>query len=732
MSRVFADAVGRARRILDSNWTGRFTKPAPTLYPHQWSWDSGFAAIGRAHWSPVRAMREIGALLEGQWANGLVPQIVFDPSALGHYFPEPDFWQTEGTGLAPPRVPTSGITMPPVVTVAAEWILRHARHRDVRGFLRRIYPRLLAFHAYLHRERDPDGRGLAYLRHPWESGMDNSPTWDEPLSRIRVEPGKLPPYGRRDLGHGVDPSMRPSDADYDRYVLLVDLFRRARYDEAAIRAECPFLVEDPLFNAVLARADESLARLAEAVGEDPALPREWAEATARAIRTRLWHADHAIFDAFDRVAGRPIEVDTAAGFVPLWAGAADRQQAEALYRHLDSAAFCALHQGNCYTVPNYDTGRDGFDRARYWRGPVWINVNWMIAEGLARYGFTQKADNLRKDLLQLPIRFGFREYYDSFDGTGYGSDRFTWTAALFLDLVHRFYQPAPRRPLASRWGAGSVRPLVLNAPAPGRPPPAPPGLSGRLLETLGDLRDRFFDTARGVVDYEGISASPEYGAYRALTRSLDSFDPAALAARTERLAFWINLYNALVIDGIVARRIRGSVREVPEFFSHTGYRIGGRFYSADDIEHGVLRGNQRPWRRARRPFGRGDPRRAFAISPLDPRIHFALVCGSRSCAPVRFYDPGRIDAQLDEAARGFVNSSEVLVLPERGRILLSEIFRWYARDFGGRPGIVGFLLRYLTAHDAVAFLRTRGHRAPLGYIDYDWNLNRGMPRGPAG
>ena len=90
MSKIFADYVERAKGILDDNWTGSSTKPSRLLYPHQWNWDSGFIAIGRSHYDTPRAIAEIETLFEAQWSNGMLPQIVFNPQELGHYFPEPD------------------------------------------------------------------------------------------------------------------------------------------------------------------------------------------------------------------------------------------------------------------------------------------------------------------------------------------------------------------------------------------------------------------------------------------------------------------------------------------------------------------------------------------------------------------------------------------------------------------------------------------------------------------
>jgi len=725
MSRIFADYVEKARHILDENWTGSSTKPAPSLYPHQWNWDSGFVAIGRSHYDTSHAIQEIETLFDAQWSNGMLPQIVFNPEELGHYFPEPDFWQTDRSPHHPSGKLTSGITMPPVHAIAVEKIYQRAPRRNrVLSFLEKIYPKLVALHEYLYRDRDPHDEGLVYVRHPWESGIDNSPTWDSLLKRIVVDKESLPPYKRRDLEHVSDSSMRPSDDDYDRYVYLIDLFHRCDYNEGRIREICPFLVQDPLFNSILCRADESLARIAEIIGTSPVTARDWAQKTSQAIQKKLWHEKHSMFDAYDLVQGALIEVDTAAGFMPLYAGAATPEQAEQLYQHLNSCSFCSLHQGNCFTIPNYDTQKEGFDRSNYWRGPVWININWMLAQGLRRYGYTLKADSLQKDLLQLPIRFGFHEYFDSFEGTGYGSDNFSWTAALFIDLVYEFYEGEQEKGRMTGYVKSLFsEDLILNN---GNDTIGidPDNIAGELMRSIRGLRNQFYDTERGIVDYEHLKNSSEFRTYRILTNGLRKFNPSCLTGRKEKLAFWINLYNSIVVDAIVTLGIKQSVREIPEFFRKVRYAIGPYLFSADDIEHGILRGNLRPWFYPFKPFGVRDPRRDLIITPVDPRIHFSLVCGSRSCAPINYYDQASINNQLDEASESFINSSEVIVLPEAEKVLISDIFRWYSEDFGRRRGILDFIFDYLSDEKDRRFIRTHSGTLQIEYLQYDWNLNR--------
>ena len=130
------------------------------------------------------------------------------------------------------------------------------------------------------------------------------------------------------------------------------------------------------------------------------------------------------------------------------------------------------------------------------------------------------------------------------------------------------------------------------------------------------------------------------------------------------------------------------------------------------------------WFHLVRQFSPRDPRKAWIVKPPDPLIHFALVCGSRSCAPIDYYDPTTIYDQFEAAARSFVNSSEVVVLPEEGKILLSEIFRWYESDFGGKRGVLDFLCDYLADDRALRAISNKAEAFRFEYIYYDWNLNR--------
>ncbi len=714
--------IRKAKSVLDENWTGSYTIPAHRLYPHQWNWDSGFIAIGYSHYNTTRAIKELTSLFKAQWTNGMLPQIVFNEKSLGSYFPEPDFWQAEQSPNAPDGILTSGITMPPIHAIAALMIYENAeRPHDVLPFLEWIYPRLLALHEYFYKERDPEGIGLVYIRHPWESGMDNSPMWDKVFENIDLSSVKMPSYQRKDLSHGVKAEMRPRDEDYARFVYLVDLFRQHRYDEEAIRRECLFLIYGPLFNSILCASNEALIKIGDILKQPYKKAEEWYKITSRAISEKLYHEEHGMFDFFDIVQGRLLAVDTAAGFMPLFCGAASSEQTLKLYEYLNSKSFCALHQGSCFTIPNYDTQKEGFDSVNYWRGPVWININWMLMHGLRRYGFHQKADSVAKDILQLPIRFDFHEYYDSFYGRGYGSKNFSWTAALFIDTAYENYEKTGKGSLKGRIKNILWKDSILNNEKIAADIPFEK-LSQEMLSMIREIKGKYY-TDRGTVDYDAISKSREYKEYRKLTARLRDYDLGFLKDEDETMAFWINLYNTIVVDGILALDIKSSVREVMGFFSRIKYIIGGYKFSPDDIEHGILRANARPPLGLFSQFSPFDARRRYTLKNVDPRIHFALVCGSRSCAPIKFYTPEGINEELELATLNFINSSEVIVIPEEKKIVMSMIFKWYEKDFNRRMGMLNFIERYLVDDDKKEFIRREKNNIVIDYLYYDWNIN---------
>ncbi|MFJ8631259.1 MGH1-like glycoside hydrolase domain-containing protein [Streptomyces sp. NPDC093568] len=421
-----------AARVLEDNWTGSSTVPSRSLYPHQWSWDSAFIAIGLRHLSPLRAQTELETLFGAQWGDGRVPHIVFNPFVpLDAYFPSPDFWRSSTAGRAagaPRTVQTSGIVQPPVHALAA-WLVHRADPglSRARGFLTRMYPRLAAWHRYLLHRRDLGGAGLASVVHPWEQGMDNSPCWDAPLSRVTPAPARS--FRRADLDHGA-PEDRPTDLDYGRYVRLAADYRDGRYADGA----GDFAVEDPAFNALLIASEHALAAIAGELGATGTARHARAERLTAALIERLWDPAKEMFFCHDVRTGEPIPERSVAGLIPLLLPTLPRDLVTALVRTAHGPHFGL--GTTTRLAPSYDLLGEAFDPHRYWRGPAWFNTNWLLERGLRTHGELERADALREAVLELAAGSGFAEYVDPYTGEACGATGFGWTAALALDLLH--------------------------------------------------------------------------------------------------------------------------------------------------------------------------------------------------------------------------------------------------------------------------------------------------------
>ncbi len=427
-----AELAGKAKAVLEANWLGHATSPSRRLYPHQWSWDAACIAMGYASWNQERAETELRSLFSGQWRDGLLPHIVFTDGA--RYFPGPEFWQTERSPDAPESPRTSGIVQPPLHATAALQVYRLAIDRArAAGFLEELLPKLAAWHAYLYRERAQTDGGLVEIWHPWESGMDNSPLWDSALARLSFDAKLLPEYERVDVDV-AEATERPSDGEYDRYVYLVSVFRDLAYDPSRIKHVAPFALQPVLFNSLLVRSNRDLAEIARIVGADPEPFESWAESTASALDETLWDEEHAMYVDYDVEAGERVAARTAAGLAPLYAGVPTRARAE---RMIELLADSRVSMGaRSWAITSLAPSDPRFQAARYWRGPVWPILNWVLQRGLDRYGYPTLAAEVRRAVVDLARSAGFWEHYCPETGRGQGGEQFAWTAALVLDLLH--------------------------------------------------------------------------------------------------------------------------------------------------------------------------------------------------------------------------------------------------------------------------------------------------------
>jgi hypothetical protein len=434
-----AELTARAAYALRSNSAGAMTRAAPDLYPHQWSWDAAFVSVGIAHLDPRRACAELDHLFSGQWRTGMLPHIVFDPDEHS-YFPGPDRWGCDVSEDAPAAPRTSGICQPPVHALAVERIVAIADRQGpamsahVRAWLPGAYRRLLAWHRYLARERDPLGAGLITVYHGWEGGMDNSPRWDGPYSQV-VVPEELPPYQRRDTRIVTDTSQRPTMLEYDRYLTGVEELKAAGYDDRRIRATSSFLTTDVFMSAVFAAAADALARIARVLGAD-----EVDELEEHAARFRA-----GVAGSVDRTLGlaldtdlrtsEPLRVETVAGFAPLLCGGLDGEAERAMVALLQSERWTGHPALRHAVLPTTSPASPQFRPRAYWRGPSWPVINWLFVWMLERRDRVDVAGPLRRASLAQLAEGSLAEYYEPCTGEPLGSAAQSWTAAAALDLL---------------------------------------------------------------------------------------------------------------------------------------------------------------------------------------------------------------------------------------------------------------------------------------------------------
>lgn len=409
--------------ILQKNDRGGYTVPTDGLYPFQWNWDAAITALGWATFDRKRAWEEIDYLLKGQWKNGMVPHILFHQPS-DSYFPNADVWNVSDAVRG--EVRSTSISQPPVLASVVKRLLEQkpddAQERQrVAAYL----PKLLAYHLWWYRDRDPENTGLVVSYHPWESGMDNSPAWDEALAAV---PPVTWAYQRRDTQH-VDSSERPKQAEYDRYLYLVDFFIKQDFDARRIYDNCPFKVQDMGIISILHRASKDLLTVCELLGVQNEHTQQLVEEIARTEKAiqQLWSEPHQSFLTKNVMTDSFCEVQTTGTLLALFAGLANADQAQKMSALLDDW-LAASDYGVASTYPKHPT----YEPQRYWRGPVWLHINWMIAEGLKDYQLTaqhQQVVNASKALIE---KVGYWEYFNADTGEGCGGDVFSWTAAISL------------------------------------------------------------------------------------------------------------------------------------------------------------------------------------------------------------------------------------------------------------------------------------------------------------
>jgi len=426
----------KAKEILAKNWRGSFTVPSEKLYPFQWNWDSGFCAMGFTHFNLDHAMAEIKSLFSGQWENGMVPHILFHSENEKSYFPNFEVWNSSVNAGAPKNLKTSGITQPPVHGFVLEYMLKLNPNNDTLiEFVKAYFPKIIAYHKFLYKHRDPNDEKLFAIYHPWESGRDNSPIWDGALENIEINESNKPVYKRRDT-QIANADERPTTFQYDRYVYLLELGRKHKYEGKDLLKESPFLIQDCMMNAILIQSNKSLLKIAEKLNLSSDGLQDWITEGERNFNQKFWNKADQFYYNYDLKNEAQIALKDIGGLVPLYAKIPDLEKASALADYIKN-----MHNSNYFLCPSFDTEHAFFDSKRYWRGPIWPHMNYMIYHGLLNYKYDNIAKIIKTDTLKLIEDWGFYEYFESQKSlvneikSGYGGNNFSWTSAIVINFL---------------------------------------------------------------------------------------------------------------------------------------------------------------------------------------------------------------------------------------------------------------------------------------------------------
>lgn len=418
----------KAIAIMRRNDRGTYTVPTHGLYPFQWNWDSCLSALGFSQFDMDRALTELETLFDNQWEDGMVPHIIFHEHDDG-YFPNSDVWQTNRS------VPTSGITQPPVAAFALSELFNRMDDKSVyKTRVLQLLHKIHKWHCWFYECR-ADESGLVAIVHPWESGRDNSVDWDAAFERVPTD--GVVPFVRRDTSH-ANPEHRPTDEQYKRYIWLVQQFRDLGWDNKSIAEQSAFQIVDPGFNGILIKSCLDLAELARVFDEPEieSVERAFAERALVGME-RLWSETYGQYVCYDRVAGVHVQSPSIGGLLASFAPIPAQRAA----RIADTIR--TIGDNTNYLVASHPPGETEFDELRYWRGPVWLIVNYMIAIGMREAKEQDVVERIFNNSIELIEKSGFAEYYGPISGSPCGGDTFTWTAAMVLEFVTYFDEALP-------------------------------------------------------------------------------------------------------------------------------------------------------------------------------------------------------------------------------------------------------------------------------------------------
>jgi len=414
-----SNLINKAQKTLLGNRRKGYTLPTNNkLYPAQWNWDSAFIALGYSYFNLNYALKEITTLLDGQWKDGMVPHILFhNPNT--NYYPNYTAWNCGN------KIRSSGITQPPILATILKLILdKNKISNKQTKEIKKIVKKIIRFHEWFIKFRDPKKTGLVSILHPWESGYDNSPIWDEPMAKVTIE--KNLKYKRAD-NKLIKPDQRPLNIDYDRYVSIKNNLRKKKYNPKEIFKSSLFNVVDVGFNSLFLKANKDLIQISNKFNIETSKISNYVKVTEKNI-LKLYDKKKGIFFSKDIRNNKKIYIPSITNYFILFADLDNDFINNKLIKNLKNH-----NKNDKYFFSSIKPSHNSFEEKRYWRGPVWINCNWFIYQGLKNKDL-KFSNYVKKKTIKLLEKSKFYEYFSCKNGQPMGAKNFSWSASLYLDF----------------------------------------------------------------------------------------------------------------------------------------------------------------------------------------------------------------------------------------------------------------------------------------------------------
>jgi len=420
---IFSQLKAQAIQIYEHNWYEddrfAFHQPSANNYCSFFAWDSGWNIIAGTHLNPEKAFRELETVFKMQIEAKYIPHETRIPVLEKNE----EFFRSLFIKMVIGQYDSnhqSHFIDPPSYLLAAEVLYNKTKDRRVLSLL----PKMESTLKYLIHNRDLFGDGLISIIHPWESGTDASPVFDETI--------------------GLDPSKPLWMVRFGlEYIKMVKKLTRLKWDLTKIKTSQFFAFEDVGVNGIAIAGMQSISNLYSAQGNTEKASFWLNEAKKRTLIMEkfLWNESKGFFyPRWDLTRPHQVLRTCTSGFVPLITGLVDPKKSERIF---NDYLLSPQHFANEWMIPynsklENDPEKIPFHNPVLWRGPcIWMNMNWLTARAADRCGRRDIAREITEKSIKMIQKSGFREYYNPTNGEGGGAINFTWPA-LILDMIDTY------------------------------------------------------------------------------------------------------------------------------------------------------------------------------------------------------------------------------------------------------------------------------------------------------